>query len=142
MRKKIVLKNTSRSLGIALLIFCIIGIIFDQIYKGTFTLENYSFTKMALGAVGIGLGFGLPTIVYEKEDMSLAVQTLIHMGVGSIVMTIVAFAVGWIPSEEGPFVVVITILGELAVAFGIWFIFYLHMKKLAGKVNQKLKKME
>lgn len=142
MKKEAVLKNTLISVGVASLIFCIVGIVFDQTRQGTFVLENYSFTKMALGSIGIGLGFGLPAIVYEKEDISLAVRTLIHMGIGCIVMTAVAFAVGWIPSEAGALAVAVTILGEIAAAFGIWFIFYRHMKRLAKRMNQKLKKME
>lgn len=141
MKKETVLHNTLTSIGNAAVIFCIVGVIFDQAGKGTFTLENYSFTKMVLGSLGIGLGFGLPTIVYEKENISPGVQTLIHMGIGCTVMTAIAFAVGWIPVKAGPAAVVGTILGEIAVAFAIWFCFYLHTRRLARKVNQKIEKI-
>lgn len=142
MKKGTVLRNTLTSIGTAAVIFCIIGVIFDQIYQGNFTLEHYSFTRMVLGTLVIGLGFGLPTVVYEQDRLSVAVQTLIHMAIGCVVMTAVAFAVGWISVEAGPFTVAVTILGEIAVAFVIWFFYYLHMKKLAKEMNHKFEQMK
>ena len=138
MNKKEITKNTLICIGMACTIFCIIGVIFDQIYKGTFTLENYSFTKMVLGSVGIGLGFGIPSTVYEKDNLSPVMQTLIHMGTGCIVMSVIAFVVGWVPVQAGIGAVIVTILGELALAFMIWGIYYLHMKKVAKELNEKL----
>ena len=61
-------KSTVISIGMAMAIFCLVGIVFDIGYKGNFSLENYKFTKMVIGCVLVGLGFGVPTIVYRKEN--------------------------------------------------------------------------
>ena len=134
-----ILKNTIYSIGNAAIIFCVVGVVNDIIYKGNF--ENYSFTKMAIGALTIGLGFGIPTFVYDKDDMPIAIQTLIHMGIGCVVMTITAFVVGWIPTEKGAGAVIGTIAGEIAIAFIIWLFFYTHNRNLAKRMNQRITKL-
>lgn len=136
-----ILKNTIFSIGNAAIIFCIVGVVNDVIYKGNFQLENYSFTRMAIGTLAIGLGFGLPTFVYNKEDLPTLIQTLIHMGIGCVVMTVTAFVVGWIPTEKGVGAVIGTIAGEIAIAFIIWLFFYAHQRKLAKEMNQRISEM-
>ncbi|MBQ5518624.1 MAG: DUF3021 domain-containing protein, partial [Clostridiales bacterium] len=77
---KDLLKSTVISIGMALTIFCLIGVAFDIIYGGNFSLENYGYTKMALGSIVVGLGFGIPTVVYNKESLPTPVKVIIHMG--------------------------------------------------------------
>lgn len=136
-----ILKNTIFSIGHAAIIFCVVGVVYDILYKGDFHLEHYAFTKMAIGTLVIGLGFGLPTFVYDNDNMSVAAQTLIHMGIGCIVMTITAFVVGWIPTEKGAGAVIGTIAGEIAIAFIIWLFFYAYNRKLAKQMNQRIAEM-
>lgn len=140
-KRKSVLLSTLSSVGIATTIFCITGVVFDLIYNGSFQMENYAFTKMVIGAIIIGLGFGLPTFVYNNDNMPIASQTLIHMGIGCVIMTITAFLVGWIPTEKGVGVAIGTIAGEIAVSFIIWLFFYAHNKKMAKEMNQRIAKM-
>ena len=77
---KDLVKSTVISIGMAMAIFCLVGIVFDIGYKGNFSLENYRFTKMVIGCVLVGLGFGVPTIVYRKENLPMPIRVLIHMG--------------------------------------------------------------
>ena len=100
--KKDLLKSVFISIGMAIAIFCLVGIIFDIGFQGSFRLDNYRFTKMVVGCVCIGLGFGLPTIVYRKDSLPMPVRVLIHMGIGCIVYTIVAYSVGWFGSSATP----------------------------------------
>ena len=92
---KNLVKSTFISIGISLSIFCFIGIVLDMIYKGIFSLENYMFTKMVTGCVLIGLGFGVPSVIYQKDNLPMPIKILIHMGTGCVVYTIVAYSVGW-----------------------------------------------
>ena len=54
---KDLLKSTVISIGMALTIFCLVGVFFDIYYGGNFSLENYGYTKMAFGSIVVGLGF-------------------------------------------------------------------------------------
>ena len=132
------LKSTVISIGMALAIFCLVGIVFDIGYKGNFSLENYKFTKMAVGSILVGLGFGVPTVVYHKENLPLPIRVIIHMGIGCAIYTAVAFAVGWF-GGSATFVQGLIIAGiQIAVAFIIWFCFMRYYRKEAKEMNDKI----
>lgn len=136
---KDLLKNSVISIGIALTIFCGVGVIFDFIYGGNFVMENYDFSKMVIGCMIVGLGFGVPAIVYKNDKLALPMQCVIHMGIGCIIYTLVAFNVGWIPKERGLGFCFGAILGQLAVAAFIWMAFLLYYKRMAYEINKKIK---
>lgn len=136
------LKSIVISIGMAMAIFCIVGIVFDVGYKGHFSLENYLFTKMVVGCILVGLGFGVPTIVYRRDNLPMPIKVVIHMGIGCVVYTIVAYAVGWIGGTatigQGLIIAVI----QLAVAFLIWFLFMRYYRTEAKKMNEKIQAMK
>ena len=138
---KRILKYSATSIGIALAIFCTIGVFIDISHRGNFSLSNYSFTQMVLGTLITGIGFGAPAIVYDNENLPFSIQTVIHMGIGCIVYTITAFCVGWIPTELSIGKCLLIVFCELAVSFLIWFCFQLHYKKTAKKMNDKIREI-
>lgn len=139
---KDLLRSIAISVGMALAIFCIVGIIFDVSYGGKFSLENYGFTKMALGSVLVGLGFGLPTVVYNKESLPMPIRVVIHMGTGCVIYTLVAYSVGWIGGSVSVFQGILIAAGQLMSAFIIWFCFMCYYRKEAKKMNEKLQAMK
>ena len=140
-KKQTLLFNIFIAMGIAAMMFIIVGVIIDCIFHGNMEMTNYAFSKMAIATVVIGLGFGLPAIVYDNEKLSLFTQTIIHMGTGCIIMTVTAFLVGWIPMHRGPLLMIAILLEEIALAFVIWFLFYLQQKKLVKQMNQRVKEI-
>jgi hypothetical protein len=139
---RLLFRSTAGSIAAAAVIFCVIGIIFDISNKGTMYLTDYSFTKMAIGAFAVGLGFGVPSIVYQNENISLLIKTLIHMGIGCAVLLITGYLVGWIPVKEGPVTIAAYIAGEVALAFVIWAFYYHSMKKMAKEMNDQITYMK
>ena len=93
---------------------------------------------MALGSLGIGLGFGLPSIVYANEKLSRPVQIAIHMVIGCAVMLAIAFLAGWIPRDQGLLPALLAILSMLLTAFIIAALTYRRQKKLAERINREL----
>ena len=139
---KDMVKSAVISIGMAMAIFCLIGVVFDIGYKGNFSLDNYRFTKMVIGCVLVGLGFGVPTIVYQKENLPMPVRVLIHMGTGCVVYTIVAYAVGWMGGSATIVQGIIFALIQLAVAFIIWFLFMRYYRAEAKRINDKIQAMK
>ena len=86
---------TRDPIGISLSIFCLTGMIADIIGGGNFSLEHYRFTRMVIGSMIVGMGFGLPSFIYRIESVPMPVRVIIHMGTGCIIYTVVAYAVGW-----------------------------------------------
>ena len=138
---KELVRSTIISICMAMTIFCIVGIVFDQVYKGHFSLENYGFTKMVVGCVVVGSGFGVPTVVYNNDSLPMPIKVLIHMGIGCAVYTITAFAVGWIGGANSIGLGIVIALIQLAVAFVIWFAFFKYYKKEAFIMNERIKEL-
>ena len=128
------------SIGMAMTIFCLAGIVFDIGFGGNFSLENYTFTKMVAGSALVGLGYGVPTIIYRKE--SLPIKIIIHMGIGTAIYLGVAYAVGWIGGSAtvGQGILIGAI--QLAVAFVIWLAFSSYYRGQAKKMNEKIQEMK
>ena len=139
---KDLVKSTVISIAMAMAIFCFVGVVFDIIYKGNFHLENYQFTKMVTGCIIVGLGFGIPSIVYGKDSLPMPIRVLIHMGIGCIVYTIVAYSVGWLGniSDIGQGILVVAL--QLSVALIIWLLFMTYYRKEAKKLNDKIQNMK
>ena len=135
-------KSTAISIGMAMTIFCLIGIVYDIGNKGSFSLMDYSFTKMVIGCVLVGLGFGVPTVVYRKDNLPMPVRVVIHMGIGCVIYTIVAYAVGWIGGSATFIQGIIIAVIQLAIAFVIWFIFMRYYNAEAKKMNDKIQAMK
>ena len=132
--------NTFTSLGVSALLFCLMGVAFDFVYKGSFHLENYRFSRFVLCSLVIGLGFGLPARIYENERLPLVMRSLIHMGTGCTVMLLASMAAGWLPVTLGTGVVISMVAEELTIDLIIWFGFYLYHKRLVRRMNEKLSK--
>ena len=66
-------------MAISSFLFLLGSLIADLNMGGVYSASGYSVTKMALGSLGIGLGFGLPCIIYTNEKLSRSVQIAIHM---------------------------------------------------------------
>lgn len=135
-------RSTAISIGIAMTIFCLAGIIFDLRYGGHFSLDHYSFTKMVIGCVLIGLGFGVPSIVYNNENLPRPIQVVIHMGIGCIVYTLVAYGVGWIGGSETIGHGVLAVIIQLGISFVIWYLFMRYYRKEAEIMNKKIQSMK
>lgn len=138
---KDLIKSVLISIGVAMTIFCIVGIVYDVSYGGHFELSDYSFTKMVIGCIVIGLGFGVPSIVYNNDNLPRPIQTVIHMGIGLCVYTITAYAVGWMKGLSGSKGILV-LLGAFIVAFLIWYLFIRYYRKEAEILNQRVQMMK
>ena len=144
MKEKVIdmLRSTAIGIGLAMAIFCLSGVGFDIAYGGHFSLDNFSFTKMVVGCIIIGIGFGAPTVVYRNESLPMPVRVIIHMGIGCAVYTPVAFAVGWMGGAASIGQAILSAIIHLGVAFGIWFLFMRYYRREAEKMNEKIQEMK
>ena len=55
------------SIGMAMTIFCLAGIVFDIGFKGNFALENYQFTKMVIGCTAT-----LQVVTFHSANVQLS----------------------------------------------------------------------
>ncbi len=132
------IRRTKTTVAISSFLFLLSFLIADLNMGGVYSASGYSVTKAALGSLGIGLGFGLPCIIYTNEKLSRSVQISIHMVTGCAVMLAIAFLVGWIPTGKGLLPALVTIISMLLTAFVILALSYRRQKKLAARINREL----
>ena len=135
---KDIIKSTVISILASTFIFVIVGLVFDQVGKGTFSLTEYKFTKMVIACIITGLGFGVPTFLYNMENIPVPLASVIHLGIGFTIYFVAASRVGWIPREAGVVASVSTIAGVIVVGMIIWICFLKYNKDLAEKMNKAL----
>lgn len=97
-----------------------------------------SFIKQSIASMIVGIGFVVPTLIYEKENLSRGIQTLIHMGIGFLIYFPIAFYMNWLPVDSGWLMVLLSILIAVAVSFIILSAYYLYYKKEAERINKRI----
>ena len=135
-------QRTKVTVAISSFLFLLSFLISDLNMGGASSFSGYTVTKMALGSLGIGLGFGLPCIVYSSEKLSRPVQIAIHMTIGCAVMLLIALPVGWIPTEKGLLPALLAIFSMLLTAVLICVLTYRRQKKLAERINRELQQRQ
>ena len=135
-------KSTMISIGMSLTIFCMMGMVADIISEGNFSLDHYRFTKMVIGSMIVGMGFGLPTFIYQKDSLPMPVRVIIHMGTGCIIYTLVAFTVGWMGGSGSIWKGIIAAAVQIAIAFLIWYLFMRYYRKEAKRMNDRIQEMK
>jgi len=119
------------------------GMIFNLMpERSHFDALMNNFTIQAVGSMFVGIGFVLPTLIYDSEKLSLFVKTIIHLGIGVPFFLVVGFFLGWLPKNPGIGNIFLMVVGCIAISFTIWFCFYLYYRNESKLINKQLKKME
>ena len=137
-----VIDRTKTAVAISSFLFLLSALITDLNRDGAWAVSGYTVTKMAMGSLGVGLGFGLSSIIYANEKLSRPMQIAIHMVIGCVVMLAIAFLVGWIPTDRGLVPALLAILTMLLTALVIAVFSYRRQKKLAERINRELKQRQ
>ena len=103
--------------------------------------SGYGMARSVAAVVLIGIGFGLPALVYETE-LPMALKVLIHMGIGCMVMTGASILAGWLRPERGLVPFLVTLGVQIALAFSIWGWGLLRARRLAKAMNDRLREKE
>ena len=105
-------------------------------------LNAKQFIKQAIGSMIVGIGFTVPCLIYNANRLSRVLQTLIHMGIGFAVYLPIASYLGWLPTDYGVGMLVLSLVIAVVFYFVIWLFYYLHNRKEAARLNEKLQGME
>ena len=141
-RKAFVIKHTKTTVAISSFLFLLNALISDLNMDGVWSTSGYYVARMAIGALGIGLGFGLASVIYTNPKLSQPAQIAAYMATGCTVMVVIAYLLGFIPTDKGLLPALLGILFMLLTAFIVFVISYLQQKKLAQRINLELGKRE
>ncbi len=131
-----------KGIGTSLVTFTILGIVWDIKNGGNYIMNNWSYTKMVVAAIIVGIGFAVPALIYYNPNIPSCMKVLFHMGLGCTILLITSFIVGWIPMSLGLKECVFTVMVELLISFILWLCFTLYYKRVAKRMNEQIKNMK
>lgn len=139
MKFKKLIKSTLYAISVSLF-FTVLGLIGkEQGSGGVLELGSYGFTKAMLGALLIGLGYGLPSFIFSIDSISFPLRSIIYLTTGIGIMILVFLKFGYIPDGYGIVDILQMLIVPVAIALILWYLSYLHYKKVAKIMNEKLK---
>lgn len=90
------------------------------------------------GCFGIGIYFGVSSLIFDIENWSRLKQTLTHSVLSLIIFFPVAIGLGWIPREAS---VIITCLVIFIMIYALlWFGMWWYYRKLTQSMNDLVRK--
>lgn len=103
--------------------------------------SGYGMARSGITTVIIGVGFGVPTMIYETE-LPQWLKFLIHMGTGCLVMIGASMLIGWLSVANGLPAVLKGAAVQVALAFAVWGCYYISAWSEAKRINRKIKEKQ
>lgn len=132
-----------KSLSMGAFVGCFIGLLVAVFISLQVGPQNIRFSgtdiiNLFFGCIVAGWGFSLSGLIYEKEDLALPFQVIFQLGIGMVVLLLVAIYLKWMPIDMGIEPVITWILIACVFAAIFWLGFYVYYYLLARDINQKL----
>lgn len=109
---------------------------------GLMVLFVENFRLNVLLACITGIGFSLPSMVYESDRLAMPLKLLIHFGVGMGIYLPCAWIGGWFPPASSPQYIATFLIAAVVFFFVIWSGFYFYHRHEAMRINEQLKKQQ
>lgn len=96
--------------------------------------------QVAACFIFIALGFSIPSLVYEKENLAVSLKIVFHMTAGTVVYLLTAYFAGWIETSFPAVAVYLLIAVGAAAVF--WGVFMIAFRIQADRINKKIRERE
>lgn len=137
--KNIVLKKIWNGILYGSTMFAFSLLLIDIMFDSSLSLLPHQYTRIVLGAICIGVGFVLSTMIYEEDRMPFFVRTLVQLLICAATILIAFFVSGGIPDGTGFGTGTVFVLVEICVGFVFWIGNTVHFFREARKIKKKLK---
>ena len=137
--KNIVLKKIWNGILYGCTMFAFALLLIDIMFDSSLSLLPHQYTRIVLGAICIGVGFVLSTMIYEEDRMPFFVRTLVQLLICAATILIAFFVSGGIPDGTGFGTGTVFVLVEICIGFVFWIGNTVHFFREARKIKKKLK---
>lgn len=117
-------------------IFVLVGILMAVFRRDALYAMFDNYVVQAICSMIVGIGFTVPSLIYENDRLSYGMQAFIHLGIGFIIYFPIAFYAQWIPVELGKWAIIASVIAMLFAGIALWFGFYIYYKGEAKKINE------
>lgn len=90
-----------------------------------------------VGALVVGMYFGVASLIFDKESWSPLKQTIIHFFLSVIVFFPIILFAGWIPLAASPMLICLAMFIVIYVV--IWCLMYLYHRNQLKQLNNDLR---
>lgn len=138
--KKMILKKIWDGILYGSAMFTLSRLMIDVVFDSSMTVLPHQYTRIIVGAICIGMGFMLSSMIYEEDRLPFFARTLIQLLVCAVTL-ITAFVIsGGIPSGTGFGTGAVFVLVEMGVGFAFWAGNFIYFFREARKIKTKLQK--
>ena len=140
--KKLILKKIWDGILYGSAMFTLSLLMIDVVFDSSMTVLSHQYARIIVGAICLGVGFMLSSMIYEEDRMPFFARTLIQLLVCAVTLIIAFVITGGIPSGTGFGTGAVFVLVEMGVGFVFWIGNFIYVFREARKIKAKLKEQE
>ena len=118
--KRIVLKKILSGLLYGSTLFTLSFLLIDYVFDISMTVLPHQYARIIIGAICIGVGFILSSLVYEEDRIPFIARTIIQLLLCIITLGIAFVISGGMPDGTGFGIGAVFVLIEIGVGFIFW----------------------
>lgn len=136
--KRIVFKKILSGLLYGSALFTLTFLLIDYVFDISITVLPHQYTRIIIGAIFIGVGFVLSSLIYEEDRIPFIARTMIQLVFCVITLAIAFIISGGMPDGTGFGTGAFFFLIELGVGLVFWIGNFVYFFFEARKINNKL----
>ncbi|MCR4723085.1 MAG: DUF3021 domain-containing protein [Eubacteriales bacterium] len=136
--KNIILKKIWNGILYGSAMFALSLLLIDYVFDNWLTVFPHQYTRIVLGAICIGVGFALSSMIYEEDRMPFFSRTLIQLLICAVTVLLAFVISGGMPDGPGFGIGSIFVLVEIGVGFAFWIGSIVFFFREARKIQNKL----
>ena len=140
--KTIVLKKIWNGILYGSAMFALSLVMIDVIYDSSLTVLPYQYTRIVFGAICMGIGFALSSLIYEEDRMPFFSRTLIQLFICAVTILVAYFVSGRIPDGTGFGTGALFVFAEICVGVVFWIGSIFYYFREARKIKRRLKEQD
>ena len=137
--KSLVLKKAIRGLLYGCTMFACTLIFINVCFDNSLSVLPHQYTRIAMGAIVIGIGFVVSSLIYDEDRIPFFARALIQLAVCVGVLLIGYFISGGIPDGTGFGTGAVFFLVEMGFGTMIWLGNFCYFLCEARMINRKLR---
>ncbi len=122
--------------GCAMFVFALLVV--DNVLDSSLSVLPHQYTRIIFGALFLGVGFILSSLIYERDDFPFAVRTLIHLLICVFAVFCALLISGGIPDGAGFGTGVYFLIIETIIGFFFWIGNCIFFFREARKIKKRL----
>ena len=140
--KKIVFKKILNGILYGSAMFALSLLLIDYVFDGSLTVLPHQYTRIIAGAICIGVGFILSSLIYEEDRLPFPVRALIQLLICAAALIIAFIISGGIPDGTGFGTGTMFVLVEIGVGFVFWIGNFIYFFREVRQIKTKLKEQD